>query len=123
MMTDEQQLKNIYREMWRALLSKDIATLERIHAEEFVLTHMTGMKQPREEYFRCVKDSELNYFSEIEENVFVEVSNEQGTLTGQSRVEAAVFGGRKNTWRLQLVFDVEKRDGKWILIRGKASTY
>ena len=123
MTTDEQQLKNLYREMWRALLAKDITTLERIHAEEFVLTHMTGMKQPREEYFRCVKDSELNYFSEIEENVFVEVSNEQGTLTGQSRVEAAVFGGRKNTWRLQLVFDVEKRNGKWILIRGKASTY
>lgn len=123
MTTDEQQLKNLYHEMWRALLAKDITTLERIHAEEFVLTHMTGMKQPREEYFRCVRDSELNYFSEIAENIFVEVSNEQGTLTGQSLVEAAVFGGRKNTWRLQLVFDVEKRGGKWILIRGFASTY
>ena len=44
-------LQELYREMWRALLSKDIATLERIHAEEFVLTHMTGMKQSREEYF------------------------------------------------------------------------
>lgn len=120
---DNQELEELYREMWRALLAKDITTLERIHAEEFVLTHMTGMKQPREEYFRCVRDSELNYFSEITENVFVEVLNEHGTLTGQSRVEAAVFGGRKNTWRLQLVFDVAKRDGKWILIRGKASTY
>ncbi|MBR0059863.1 MAG: nuclear transport factor 2 family protein [Selenomonadaceae bacterium] len=116
-------LQELYREMWRALLSKDIATLERIHAEEFVLTHMTGMKQSREEYFRCVKDSELNYFSETTENVFIDASNEHGTLTGQSLVEAAVFGGRKNTWRLQLVFDVEKRNGKWILIRGKASTY
>lgn len=120
---DEQQLKKLYREMWRALLAKDITTLERIHAEEFVLTHMTGMKQPRVEYFRCVKDGELNYFSETTENVFVDASNEHGTLTGQSLVEASVFGGQKNTWRLQLVFDVEKRDGKWILIRGKASTY
>ena len=118
-----EELKELYHEMWRALLAKDIATLERIHAEEFVLTHMTGMKQPREEYFRCVRDSELNYFSETTENIFVEVSNEHGTLTGQSLVEAAVFGGRKNTWRLQLAFDVEKRDGKWILVRGKASTY
>ena len=65
-----EELKELYHEMWRALLAKDIATLERIHAEEFVLTHMTGMKQPREEYFRCVRDSELNYFSETTEKYF-----------------------------------------------------
>lgn len=117
------ELQELYREIWRALLTKDIATLEKIHAEEFVLTHMTGMKQPREEYFRCVRDGELNYFSETTENIFVEVNGETGKLVGQSRVEAAVFGGRKNIWRLQLAFDVEKRGGKWILIRGKASTY
>lgn len=97
--------------------------VEKIHAEEFVLTYMTGMKQPQEEYFRCVRDGELNYFSEMTENIFVEVNDETGKLVGQSRVEAAVFGGRKNTWQLQLAFDVEKRGGKWILIRGKASTY
>ena len=117
------ELEELYREMWQALLLKDIATLEKIHAEEFVLIHMTGMNQPREEYFRCVRDGELNYFSERTENIFVDVQGEHGTLTGQSQVEAAVFGGRKNIWRLQLKFEVEKRGGKWILIRGKASTY
>lgn len=69
--------------------------VEKIHAEEFVLTYMTGMKQPQEEYFRCVRDGELNYFSEMTENIFVEVNDETGKLVGQSRVEAAVFGGRK----------------------------
>ena len=122
-LTDEQQIKNLYEEMWQALQAKDIATLDKIHAEEFYLLHMTGMKQPKAEYLRCVREGVLNYFSARTENIFVEVNGAKGNLTGQSRVEAAVFGGGKNTWRLQLAFEVEKRGGKWILISGKASTY
>ena len=120
-MTDEQQLKNLYAEMWQALLKKDISTLEKIHADEFILVHMTGMQQPKKEYLRCVRDGELNYFSARTENIFVDAG--AGKLIGQSKVEAAVFGGSKHTWNLQLAFDVEKISGKWILIRGRASTY
>ena len=119
--TDEQQLKDLYHEMWQALLSKDIPTLEKIHADEFILVHMTGMQQPKKEYLRCVRDGELNYFSARTENIFVDTG--AGKLTGQSKVEAAVFGGSKHIWNLQLAFDVEKRGGKWILIFGRASTY
>lgn len=46
-MNDEQQLKNLYNKMWQALLTKDISTLEKIHADEFILVHMTGMQQPK----------------------------------------------------------------------------
>ena len=119
--TDEQQLKDLYHEMWQALISKDISTLEKIHADKFVLTHMTGMNQPKKEYLRCVRDGVLNYFSERTENIFIDTS--AGKLIGQSKVEAAVFGGGKHIWNLQLAFDVEKISGKWILIYGKASTY
>jgi len=122
-LTDEQQLKNLYNEMWTALLAKDISTLEKIHDENFILIHMTGMKQPKFEYLRCVRDGELKYFSSTPENIFVEVNGNFGKLIGQSKVEAAVFRGRKNIWRLQLAFDVEKINGEWILMQGKASTY
>ena len=119
--TDEQQLKDLYHEMWQALISKDISTLEKIHAENFILVHMTGMNQPKKEYLRCVRDGVLNYFSERTENIFVDV--DAGKLIGQSKVKAAVFGGGKHIWNLQLAFEVKKISGKWILIRGEASTY
>ena len=119
--TDERQLKDLYQEMWQALLSKDIATLDKIHAEDFVLIHMTGMRQPKNEYLRCVREGELNYFSEQTENIFVDAVNKK--LVGQSKVNAAVFGGSRNTWRLQLAFDVEKVNGRWILKSARASTY
>ena len=121
--TDEQQLKDLYHEMWQALLAKDSATLEKIHDENFVLIHMTGMQQPREEYFHCVLDGNLNYFSEQTENIFVEVKENLGKLIGLSKVDAAVFGGNRNDWRLKLAFDVKKISGRWILKFGKASTY
>ena len=123
MSTDAQQLKELYREMWQALLTKDIATLDKIHSDDFVLTHMTGMNQPKAEYLRCIRDGELNYFDEETENVFVKVNGNRAKLTGQSKVNAAVFGGGRHTWRLQLAFDVEKIGGTWILTYAKASTY
>ena len=122
-LTDEQQLKDLYAEMWQALLTKDIKTLDKIHAENFVLVHMTGMNQPKAEYLRCIRDGVLNYFSADTENIFIEISGSKGKLVGQSIVSAAVFGGGKNTWHLQLAFDVEKIGGKWILTFAKASTY
>ena len=117
----DKDFKQLYNEMWRALLNKDIATLEKIHAENFVLIHMTGLRQSKAEYLRCVKDGELNYFSEVTENIFVDA--DKGKLIGQSEVNAAVFGGGRHTWRLQLAFDVEKIGGTWILTYAKASTY
>ena len=122
-LTDEQQLKDLYAEMWQALLTKDIKTLDKIHAENFVLVHMTGLNQPKAEYLRCVRDGVLNYFSADTENIFIEVNGSKGKLVGQSKVSAAVFGGGKNTWRLQLAFEVEKIGGKWIFTFAKASTY
>ena len=119
--TDERQLKDLYQEMWQALLMKDIETLDKIHAEDFVLIHMTGMRQPKNEYLRCVREGELNYFSEQTENIFIDAVNKK--LVGQSKVNAAVFGGSRNTWRLQLAFDVEKINGHWILKSARASTY
>ena len=122
-MTDEQELKELYREMWQALLSKDIATLDKIHSDDFVLVHMTGMNQPKSEYLRCVRDGDLNYFSEETENILIEVNGDTAKLIGQSKVNAAVFGGSRHTWRLQLAFDVKKISGNRILTYAKASTY
>ena len=122
-LTDEQQLKNLYNEMWQALQLRDMETLEKIHDPDFVLVPMTGMKQSKAEYLRCVREGELKYFSAQPENIFVELNGLRGILTGQSKVEASVFGGSKNTWRLQLKFEVEKISGRWILKSGVASTY
>ena len=122
-MDDKQQIIALYHQMYKAMVEKDTKTLNRIHAPEFVLIHMTGMHQSKKEYIRAIADGTLNYYSAEHEQMDVTVNNDHATLTGRSRVSAAVFGGGKHTWKLQLTFQLVKRDGQWLFTQSKASTY
>ena len=61
--TDESQIKSLYREMYKAMVAKDTVTLNRVHADDFVLTHMTGMHQSKQEYIKAIAGGTLNYYS------------------------------------------------------------
>ena len=122
-MDDKQQIIALYHQMYEAMVEKDTATLDRIHAPEFVLIHMTGMRQSKQAYIRAIADGTLNYYSAEHEQMDMTVNNDRATLQGRSRVSAAVFGGGKHTWKLQLTFQLVKRDGQWLFTQSKASTY
>ena len=121
--TDESQIKFLYREMYEAMVAKDTVTLNRVHADDFVLTHMTGMHQSKQEYIKAIAGGTLNYYSAEHEQIEIKVSGNHATLTGRSRVTAAVFGGGRHTWHLQLMFQLVKRDGQWQFTSARASTY
>ena len=122
-MTDKEQIEALYRKMYKAMVEKDTATLNRVHADSFVLTHMTGMHQSKQEYIRAIAGGTLNYYSAEHEQMDIEVNGDRATLTGRSRVNAAVFGGGRHTWRLQLHFDLVKEENKWLFTAARASTY
>ena len=122
-MTDKDMIEALYREMYKAMVEKDTATLNRVHADNFVLTHMTGMHQSKQEYIKAIAGGTLNYYSAEHEQMDIKVDGNHATLTGRSRVNAAVFGGGRHTWRLQLYFQLSKRDGHWLFTNAKASTY
>lgn len=122
-MTDKEQIGALYREMYAAMVAKDTATLNRVHADDFVLTHMTGMHQSKQEYIRAIAEGTLNYYSAEHEQMDIKIDGNHATLTGRSRVNAAVFGGGRHTWRLQLSFKLVNRDSRWQFIAASASTY
>ena len=119
---DEQQIKDQYRSFYRAVIAKDRAGMEATLDESFHLTHMTGMRQSRDEYIRYILRGTMNYFSEEPVNLEAKVSGNTATLLAQSRVEAAVFGGGRHTWRL-LDMKVERIDGCWKFTDAVASTF
>ena len=122
-MTDKEQIILLYKEMYAAMVNKDRAELERVHDDSFVLVHMTGMRQSRQEYINALMDGTLNYYSASHEDMQVEVGGDSAVLTGKSKVTAAVFGGGKHTWRLQLRFQLVKKNGEWSFAVASASTY
>ena len=122
-MNEKEQLINLYHEIYAAMIAKDETELERIHADEFVLIHMTGMHQSKKEYIRAIMDGTLNYYSEETDSIDVSVSGDTAVMTGHSKVEAAVFGGGRHSWRLTLKFDVKKTVDGWKVTKAQASTW
>ena len=121
--TDKQAIEQLYELMYSAMIEKDSATLGSVISDDFVLVHMTGMRQTKQQYINAIADGTLNYYSCQTEQLAVDIDGDRATLTGRSRVLAAVYGGGKHTWRLQLTFRLRKQDGRWQFTYSTASTY
>lgn len=122
-MNEEEKLRRLYEDMYAAMVAKDGRELDRVHDDSFVLVHMTGMRQDKQTYIRSIMNGTLNYHSAATEDLSVQVYGETATMTGKSRVIAAVFGGGKRTWKLQLFFHAKKTENGWKLTRAEASTW
>ena len=122
-MDDKKAIEQLYHEMYQAMIRKDRAELERAHDDSFVLVHMTGMRQSKQVYIDSIMDGTLNYFSEETDKLEIVVNGDQAVMTGKSKVAAAVFGGGRHTWRLQLKFDLIRREDGWKLCKSQASTW
>ena len=123
MITDEEIIIRLYQEMYSAMINKDRAELERIHDDSFILFHMTGMKQSKNEYISAIMGGTLNYYSAVHDDMEVAVNGDTAKLTGKSKVTAAVFGGGKSTWRLRLDLELVRKNGEWYFTLARVSTY
>ena len=122
-MSTQQQIVDLYRLMYRYMIAKDTDSLDAILIDDFVLQHMTGMRQNKKEYLRAIANGTLNYYSEELDAAPIIINGDTATLKGRSRVNAAVFGGGRHTWRLQLDISLVQREGKWLISGAKESTY
>ena len=122
-MDDKEKIIQCYHTMYQGMIQKDMQLLEESLDDAFVLVHMTGMRQSKRQYMDAIADGTLNYYSEDTEHIDIKIQGDTAQLVGQSRVDAAVFGGGRNSWRLQLSIKAEKRNGKWYIAEAVASTF
>lgn len=122
---DRTACEQLYRDLCALSIEKDGDGLRALFAPEYVLVHMTGMRQGGEEYIRAVLDGTLNYYSTQHDSIEAQVAPDglSARIRGRSRTEAAVFGGGRHTWRLQQDLRAVKRGGRWLLAESRASTY
>ena len=122
-MTDKEQIQALYDAMYKAMISKDTAVLGDILSEDSVLVHMTGHRQPKKEYLSEIASGTLNYYSVDTDSLEITVNGDSARMIGRSRVNAAVYGGGRHTWRLQMDSQLRKIDGVWKITYSKASLY
>lgn len=122
-MNEKEAIRELYREYWRFMIAKDADGLRRLMADDYVLMHMTGVRQSKEDFIRGLLDGTFRYYSAEHDSIAVTVNGDIAAMIGKSRVLAAVYGGEKHNWRLQGDFTLRKQDGSWKLTSSKALTY
>lgn len=122
-MNDKENIENSYRQMYCGMIKKDHSILAEVLDDSFVLVHMTGMRQSKAEFIRAVENGTLNYYSADHQRLDTDISGDSAVLIGQSSVNAAVFGGGRCTWRLQLKLKLIKKSDTWKICEAIASTY
>ena len=122
-MSDKEQIEACYRQMYRGMVEKDRGLLSEVLDDTFVLIHMTGMRQSKEAFIRAVENGTLSYYSADHRRIDAEIRGDTAELVGQSVVNAAVFGGGRNTWHLQLRLKMIRVVGTWKITEARASTY
>ena len=122
-MSDQEQCRAAYIEMYRAMIAKDIPALSGVLDDSFVLVHMTGMRQPKTAFLKAVANGTLNYASAEHDRIDVTVNRDTAVLIGKSQVHASVFGGGWHTWRLEQDLKLVKKDGHWLITLSEAGTY
>jgi len=123
-MTDTEMIKQLFRAENKAMVEKDLVTLNDVLAPSMELTHMTGYVQPKLEWINQIQNDEMQYFSSKEEAIKdIEINGNKASFTSQNRVQARIWGGGVNTWLLQTKVYFEKKNDKWIIVKQVASTY
>lgn len=59
------------------MIAKDIATLDTILADGSVLIHMTGTRQPKNQYLHEIANGTLNYYSVEDDEISITVMARQ----------------------------------------------
>lgn len=122
-MGEEAKISELYKDYWDYMIEKNIEGLRSLMSSDYCLYHMTGVKQSADEFIEGLKSGTFNYYSAEHDDIIVKVYGDEATMTGKSRVVAAVYGGGKGSWRLQGDFTLRKENGNWKFTSSRASTY
>ncbi|MBQ2640278.1 MAG: nuclear transport factor 2 family protein [Bacilli bacterium] len=122
-MSDEEIIKKLYIELSEASVNKDIDKLNSILADDYILVHMTGMNQSKNDYIESVLSGELKYYESKHESIDVIINNDKAKVIGKTKTLASPFGSSKSWWNLKQEIELEKINDKWIIKKSIASTY
>ena len=122
-MDEREAIRELYREYWRCMIEKDADGLRSLMADDYILMHMTGVRQSREEFLRGLLDGTFNYYSAEHDGIDVVLDGDTATMVGKSQVLAAGYCGRKSRWRLRGAFTLRNENGAWKLTSSRATTY
>jgi ketosteroid isomerase-like protein len=119
---DDPLLANATDEFLAAMVAGDAQRLGSTLADGFVLTHMTGYQQPKQEWLDQLAEGQFRYYAIDEQQRSVHRDGTAATVESRTLTDARVYGTRA-TWRLRLVTRFRFQAGGWTATDCIASTW
>ncbi|RDC54569.1 nuclear transport factor 2 family protein [Pedobacter chinensis] len=119
---DELQILEATRQLTELMIGINTQGINKIVDNDFTLTHITGHVQSKGEWFAEIETERMRYYSYKEIKTSVKIEGDKATFVGQNLLDARIWGSR-NKWRLQQTMQLEKRNGKWIVLKSVATTF
>jgi hypothetical protein len=121
----EAAVRSNYNDQRDAMVAADADALGDLLSGNFVLTHMTGYRQPRAEWLADVRSGEMTYHSIQDIAITVDVHDGaagKAVLVARTRTNATIWGSH-GTWPLQLEIHFNCDGGQWLAAYTIASTW
>lgn len=111
---DEKEVLYTQGRYCQGMVDADFDVMKEIVPEDVTFTHMSGMKQTRDEYFEDIKNGTLNYYNIGIENPKIVVRGNEATITYTSVLDANAYGA-KGVYRMHGTHKFQKVNGRWYL--------
>jgi Domain of unknown function (DUF4440) len=119
---DELEILDITRQLTQLMIEKNTEAIDKIVDTDFTLTHITGYVQSKAEWFSEIESERMKYYSYEEIKTTVKIDGSKTSFIGRNLLDARIWGTRNN-WRLQQTMELEKRNGKWMILKSVATTF
>ena len=112
----EDELRSVERQRLRALVNADIATLERLQADDFQVISPFGSAFDRLEYHQKVASGEIDYVRWEPEDMHVRLHGTVAAIRYKARADVMSRGKLLPTMQTWNTANYERRRGRWVIV-------
>lgn len=114
--TTEQDMEEISEFIGRrnkAMIDRDIETLDSMMADDLVLVHMSGATQSKQEWLDEIAAETMRYYAIEIQNLTADVKNDTAEVSYLSIIEARIWGSH-GTWRMNSSLTLTRTADGWV---------
>jgi hypothetical protein len=116
-----EEIKRAYDNWKNAVINGDLASLDKISAENFAWTNDMGITDNKTEKLYKITSDNLKYLSWINEDITVKIVGDIGILRTREILKLIVYRQRVNAVQDVTAIFINQ-DGKWLLAGGQETS-
>ncbi len=102
----------------QAMIDADKTALESFYPEDYILVHMSGKRQTRDEYIADILSGDLDYYNCYIDKITVTISGDTAALSCRTVLDASPYGFGRSCWTLHPDYLYGRENGEWHIQTG-----